>query len=465
MTLRFHPDEVVAKSSSPLLKVAPWWERIRLGDIAEVVNGGAFKSDLFNKRRRGEPLVRIRDVGRNSTQVHYDGPYDKRHVIDHGDLLVGMDGDFRVAAWAGSRALLNQRVCRLRVIDPDVYSNRFLLHVLQPYLDAVHTLTSSVTVKHLSSRTIEDLPIPLPPRGAGADRRRHRRTSLSPRRRSSFSIAGGSPPCVPPFPHRRASDRSSDFPGLDDDYPTVPLPSDWTWARASAACEMVSSGSTPKAAELFSGFGEIPFIKVYNLRFEGRLDFTIRPTFVDRRTHERQLRRSRLFPGDILVNIVGPPLGKVSMVPDDYPEWNMNQAVAAFRPRPSLRPEFLAYLLTAHSIVEPLLRTGKATAGQINLNISACRRLWLPVPPIAVQKTLVRRLDASTSSWEDALNQVGAASARGHNLRRSILAAAFSGQLVRQDPDEGPASLLLDHILAERVAAMPKKRHRKVRTS
>lgn len=164
MTLRTHPDEIVAASASQLLAIAPWWKRVQVGDVAEVTNGAPFRSEEFNNARRGLPLIRIRDVGRSMTSVHYAGVYEKRHVVQSGDLLIGMDGDFRIARWKGEVALLNQRVCRLRVRDKGLYNEGFLSMCIQPYLDAVHAVTSSITVKHLSSRTIEDLPVPLPPR-------------------------------------------------------------------------------------------------------------------------------------------------------------------------------------------------------------------------------------------------------------------------------------------------------------
>ncbi len=164
MTLRLSPDAIVAESSSPLLTIAPWWERCRLGDVAEVTNGAAFKSAHFNTQGDGLPLIRIRDVGQAQASTHYSGDYEPRHLVESGDLLVGMDGDFRIARWNGYQALLNQRVCRIRVRTQDLYSDRFLEYVVQPYLEEIHKVTSAVTVKHLSSRTVNDLPIPLPPR-------------------------------------------------------------------------------------------------------------------------------------------------------------------------------------------------------------------------------------------------------------------------------------------------------------
>src|SRR5690349_12399479 len=110
------------------------------------------------------------------------------------------------------------------------------------------------------------------------------------------------------------------------------LPEGWIWARAEQLCEFITKGTTPTAEKLYRETGEVPFIKVYNLTDRGLLDFSISPTFVSEQTHSRDLARSKVFPGDVLMNIVGPPLGKVSIVSNLYPEWNINQAIAFFRP-------------------------------------------------------------------------------------------------------------------------------------
>lgn len=73
-----------------------------------------------------------------------------------------MDGDFNSKRWPGPRALLDQRVCRVMPVDPRL-TLEYLTHVLPGYLQAVNDHTPSITVKHLSSRTIADLPIPVPP--------------------------------------------------------------------------------------------------------------------------------------------------------------------------------------------------------------------------------------------------------------------------------------------------------------
>ncbi len=211
------------------------------------------------------------------------------------------------------------------------------------------------------------------------------------------------------------------------------LPEGWVWARAEQLCDFITKGTTPKAHKLFSRSGEIPFIKVYNLTFDGSLDFSIDPTFVSVETHKGELARSKVFPGDVLMNIVGPPLGKVSIVPELYREWNMNQAVAVYRPFSGYDNHFLAHLLMSKPILDWATKRAKATAGQFNLTLQICRDLPLPIPPLAEQQRIVaeveRRLSVVTATEQAITTNL----ARAERLRQSILGCAFSGQLVPQN--------------------------------
>ena len=161
MALSVSPTEIVESGEHQLLCKAAHWERVRLGEIANVQNGFAFKSELFD-RDIGTPLIRIRDVNSSETEHRYNGPFDPAYLVRRGDILVGMDGDFKAAHWGGDEALLNQRVCRLSLKTAD-YDERFFFLCLQPFLNAINAETSSTTVKHLSSRSVEDIPLPLPP--------------------------------------------------------------------------------------------------------------------------------------------------------------------------------------------------------------------------------------------------------------------------------------------------------------
>jgi type I restriction enzyme S subunit len=120
----------------------------------------------------------------------------------------------------------------------------------------------------------------------------------------------------------------------------------------------------------------------------GALDFSIDPTFIDTNTHQYELSRSRVFPNDVLMNIVGPPLGKVSKVPNTYPEWNINQAIAVFRPLGGYSSEFLSQYLLRRETQDWLYQRSKKTSGQRNLTLEMCRDLPVPIPPPTIQKKI-----------------------------------------------------------------------------
>lgn len=237
-----------------------------------------------------------------------------------------------------------------------------------------------------------------------------------------------------------------DLSGLPD------LPEGWCWARAEQVSDFITKGTTPAADLMFAISGEIPYIKVYNLTFDGTLDFLEnRPTFISISTHRELLSRSICLPGDVLMNIVGPPLGKVSIVPGIFVEWNINQAIARYRPLPGLSNEYLAISLQAPPTLRWAEKESKATAGQFNLTLETSRSLPIALPPKAEQERIVRAIESHSSVMRHVERSASDDLAHIARLRQSILKWAFEGKLVDQDPNDEPAAELLARIRTERA--------------
>ena len=161
--------------------------------------------------------------------------------------------------------------------------------------------------------------------------------------------------------------------------------------KARVFCDFITKGTTPAKPELVEN-GEVPFLKVYNI-VNNQLDFHYRPVFVSNETHSTKLKRSRLTSGDVIMNIVGPPLGKVAIINDDYPEWNMNQALAVFRPLGGIYNKYIYYMLTTDQVLGSVLKEVKGTAGQDNLSLEQCRDLLIPLPSVEEQHRIVDKID------------------------------------------------------------------------
>jgi type I restriction enzyme S subunit len=208
----------------------------------------------------------------------------------------------------------------------------------------------------------------------------------------------------------------------------------------------------------------IPFLRVTNLTDTGELNFSDR-VFVSKSTHNGFLSRSVVRPDDVLMNIVGPPLGQVSTVPSDYDEWNINQAIAIFRAIPGILPKFIAHHLLSASAQAWFKVRAKTTAGQTNLTLELCRELPVPLPPPEEQTEIVNTLETALTAVKEQQTAIERGLKQSTAQRQNILRAAFSGQLVPQDPNDEPASRLLERIRAERAArgAAKKPRSRKAK--
>ena len=242
---------------------------------------------------------------------------------------------------------------------------------------------------------------------------------------------------------------------------TRSIPKSWIWLEAEELCEWITKGTTPARQYQSFGSGQIPFIKVYNLTFDTSLDFETNPTFIPKQIHSTELKRSTVYPGDVLMNIVGPPLGKVSIVPDIFPEWNINQAIAVFRSKGKIMPEYLAMWLSSDSYLDWAMRRSKATAGQRNLTLEICRDSPIPLPDITEQYEIVLRLKKAIN-WLSVISaEENEATHLLDRLDQANLAKAFLGELVPQDPNDEPASTLLDKIRLNRKENQKVKRFRK----
>ena len=132
----------------------------RLTDICDIQYGYAFDSKCFTKDSSYPQLVRIRDVKKGYSETYYSGDYPEEYILLEGDLLVGMDGEFNIARWKCSGALLNQRVCKLTA---KVGTNEeYLRFAMSKSLKEIEQRTAFVTVRHLSAKELNKLELDVP---------------------------------------------------------------------------------------------------------------------------------------------------------------------------------------------------------------------------------------------------------------------------------------------------------------
>lgn len=216
----------------------------------------------------------------------------------------------------------------------------------------------------------------------------------------------------------------------------------WSIERADAVCTKVQSGGTPKAGFADSG---VPFLKVYNI-VEQKVAFDYKPQFVTRSIHDGELKKSQAVPGDVLMNIVGPPLGKVAVVPSDHGQWNINQAITLFRSSTRVSSAWLYIVLCEGAPIREVLASTKGSVGQVNISLSQCRAFQFPVPSLMEQAEIVRRVELLFAYADRLGTRLNLAENATKRLTPALLSKAFRGELVAQDPKDEPADELLRRL-------------------
>jgi type I restriction enzyme, S subunit len=144
------PDRLVA---SEFGEIPEGWTAQSIYAAADIVYGAPFSSAQFNVKGIGTPLLRIRDLGSERPGVWTPEVHPKGYKVKPGDIVVGMDGEFRAYLWGGVEAWLNQRLC---VFMPKRgYSAAFVMNSIIEPLAAVEATETGTTVIHLGKSDID----------------------------------------------------------------------------------------------------------------------------------------------------------------------------------------------------------------------------------------------------------------------------------------------------------------------
>lgn len=136
------------------------WDKTDIYSIANIIYGAPFASKLFNTEGLGKPIIRIRDLKEQQFVTYTTEEHPKGHLIQPGDIVVGMDGEFRPYLWGNEEAWLNQRVCIFENKRPK--GKAFLLYTIKPLLNLIEQTQVATTVIHIGKKDYDAFEIYLP---------------------------------------------------------------------------------------------------------------------------------------------------------------------------------------------------------------------------------------------------------------------------------------------------------------
>jgi type I restriction enzyme, S subunit len=228
------------------------------------------------------------------------------------------------------------------------------------------------------------------------------------------------------------------------------LPEGWALATLEQLSWDASYGTSERCDYNFSG---PPVLRIPNVQ-KGRIDLQ------DLKHASPDAQRSdsdALLPGDFLVirtNGSKDLIGRAALVDKPFDQFHFYASYLIrfrFTSSASSAP-WAALMWDSFSNRAEIERAAATTAGQYNLNIAKLSRLRLPLPPVAEQHRIVAEVERRLPVIDELEATVEADLKRAAGLRQAILKRAFEGKLVPQDPNDEPASVLLERIKSDRQA-------------
>ncbi|MEZ9572040.1 restriction endonuclease subunit S [Vibrio sp. 10N.261.55.F4] len=174
-----------------------------------------------------------------------------------------------------------------------------------------------------------------------------------------------------------------------------------------------------------------------------------------------ELVAHRAKPGNILITKMGDPPGDVAMYSDDLPEAVITSDCIKLDVNEELASKQYVFFYMQSEHFQLQMRAITAGVAQQKVNLKNFKTLGLLMPSLEEQTQIISRIITLVASADKVEKQYLDAKARLDRLTQSILAKAFRGELVPQDPSDESAEKLLERILAEREQAKPKKATRK----
>jgi type I restriction enzyme S subunit len=493
-------DTVYQKTTSNDTLPATWvWSEI--GEIAELIRGVSYKkSDASSTPRPGLlPILRANNIGDgklNFDELIYVPPQEisEKQYVRALDVVIAMSSGSKKLVGKAGQATSDfdggfGAFCGL-VRTSELLDKRYVGFFFQSeiYRKAISEQSSGVNINNLRRQHIEQMPIPLAPLNeqrrivekieelftkldAGVRSLEQARAQLKTYRRSVLKAAvEGELSREWREAHRDELEPASELlerilqerrervagkkykePASPDTSRLPTLPEGWTWAKSDQLFHYVTSGSRGWA-KYYSAEGPT-FLRIGNLDHDS-IALDLRNIQHVQPPEGGEGTRSRIATKDILISITA-YVGMIAVIPPDFREAYINQHIALARPSHRMNIDYLAWYLVSEPGNKQL--TGRQYgATKPGLNLDDIRSVHVPIPPLEEQRFVVEEIERRLSVVDKLEATVEANIKQANGLRQSILKRAFSGELVPQNPDDEPASVLLERIRDEREATKPK---------
>jgi type I restriction enzyme, S subunit len=415
------------------------WSRATLGAIGDYLNGRAFTKEEWSDV--GRVIIRIQDLtGSSNSPNRFEGSVEPCHEVKRGDLLISWAATLGVYWWTGDDAVLNQHIFKVK----SLVDQRFHFYLANHVIGELQRQTHGSGMVHITKSRFEATAVPVPPLTE-----QHRIVAAIEEHLSRVDAAiAGFKRAQALIPQYRASVLKAVYDGSLAEGLGVPFGSHAL--TLGDLLERIEAGKSFKCDERPPDNGEVGIVKVSAVtwgEFDDAESKTVQdPSRVDARYFIRQ--------GDLLFSRANTIqlVGACVLVRTVKRRVMLSDKILRLVPKAGVSAKWLLLCLRSpqgRAAIERL-----STGNQESMrNIGQDRIKQIPIPDVGPEtiELVVGEVERRFSLLDAVTREAEASLARTARLRQSILKRAFEGKLVPQDPNDEPASVLLERILASRA--------------
>ncbi|WP_404315534.1 restriction endonuclease subunit S [Prescottella equi] len=233
------------------------------------------------------------------------------------------------------------------------------------------------------------------------------------------------------------------------------LPSGWVTASVDQLSWDIQYGTSAKTGPAKAAT-DVPVLRMGNLQ-SGDIDVDNLKFLPE---NDRSLEGLILDSGDLLFNRTNSAelVGKTAVFRDQLPRATFASYLIRCRPAPGVNADWISHIANSPIGRHYITSVMSQQVGQANVNGTKLAAMPIPLAPAGIEAQILEEISETRSSTARTRTQIGAAGSRSAALRRSLLRAAFNGELVDQDPTDEPAEVALAKLDVDTLAKTKRAR-------